>query len=511
MVTVTDLFCGAGGSSSGAVAVPGVRVAMAANHWRLAVDTHQANHPGTDHDCADVSQVDPRRYPRTDVLWASPSCTNHSTAKGRRRAEQQASLFDPPDEAAERSRATMWDVVRFAEHHAYRAVVVENVVDAARWVLWPAWRSALDALGYHARVVYLNSMHAHAAGPPAPQSRDRLYVVCWRRGDRAPEVDRWTRPRAWCPVCDRQVAAVQSWKQPESRWGRYRAQYVYRCPHRACGHRVVEPGWLPAAAAIDWTLPAQRIGDRVRPLAPKTIARIAAGLRRYAGTAAAPLLVPVEGRDQTAARPAAEPMRTQTARNETGLSGSAGMLPFIAALRGSHTQDSPVTAVLPTFAASGTHHGLVGHPPALVMRNNTARGDQGQMSTPVTEPIRTITASGRQSLIRWDQRSSQALHAGDTGQAGGVDAATQTALVGDALIGGVVQVEDCTFRMLEPHEISAGMAFPRGYVVLGTKREKVRQLGNAVTPPAARDLIAAVVEALTGDTPTPTGGGAGRG
>jgi len=34
--------------------------------------------------------------------------------------------------------------------------------------------------------------------------------------------------------------------------------------------------------------------------------------------------------------------------------------------------------------------------------------------------------------------------------------------------------------------------------VLGNKRERVRQLGNAVTPPAARDLIAAVVEAITG-------------
>jgi DNA (cytosine-5)-methyltransferase 1 len=33
-----------------------------------------------------------------------------------------------PDAAAERSRATMWDVPRFAETHRYQAVVVENVV-----------------------------------------------------------------------------------------------------------------------------------------------------------------------------------------------------------------------------------------------------------------------------------------------------------------------------------------------------------------------------------------------
>lgn len=71
-----------------------------------------------------------------------------------------------PDEAAERSRATMWDVVRFAEPHRYRAIVVENVAAAARWELWEAWRHALAALGYQLKVVYLNSMHASAAGLP---------------------------------------------------------------------------------------------------------------------------------------------------------------------------------------------------------------------------------------------------------------------------------------------------------------------------------------------------------
>lgn len=52
MITVTDLFGGAGGSGLGAVGVSGVELVMAANHWQLAVDTHQANFPTTDHDCA---------------------------------------------------------------------------------------------------------------------------------------------------------------------------------------------------------------------------------------------------------------------------------------------------------------------------------------------------------------------------------------------------------------------------------------------------------------------------
>lgn len=119
-----------------------------------------------------------------------------------------------PDEAAQRSRATMWDVVRFAEHHRYRAIVVENVVDAARWVMWPAWLHAMTLLGYQHRVVYLNSMHAPAVmAPRAPQSRDLVYVVFWRTGQRAPQLDVW--PRGWCERCGRDVEAVQSWKRPD--------------------------------------------------------------------------------------------------------------------------------------------------------------------------------------------------------------------------------------------------------------------------------------------------------
>ena len=38
---------------------------------------------------------------RTDLMWASPECTNHSKANGRRRTDAQPDLFDEvlPDEA----------------------------------------------------------------------------------------------------------------------------------------------------------------------------------------------------------------------------------------------------------------------------------------------------------------------------------------------------------------------------------------------------------------------------
>ncbi|WP_280471840.1 DNA cytosine methyltransferase [Nocardia cyriacigeorgica] len=435
MLTMTDLFCGAGGSSSGAAQVPGVVVRLAANHWPLAVETHNANHPDTDHDCADLSQVDPRRYPRTDLLWASPECTNHSVARARpRNIDATPDLFGDilPNEAAERSRATMWDVVRFAEHHRYRAVVVENVVDAAKWVLFDAWMTAMRSLGYAHRVVFLNSMHAHATGAPAPQSRDRMYVVFWRAGQAAPDLNRWTRPRAWCPNCDREVTAVQGWKNPARPWGRYRAQYLWRCPSVTCRNTIVEPDWLPAATVIDWNLRGQRIGDRAKPLAAKTIARIQAGLDKFANSpTAAPLLVPVEGRDGKVAQPVTAPIRTMTTRSETGVlipdaDGAArGRWGVVVPLRNHNTAKS-TSEPLDTIAAAGTHHGL-------------------------TIPAPTV--------------------------------------------------EDCEFRMLEPHEIKQAMAFDRDYLMHGNRREQVRLAGNAVTPPAARDLIAAVAESLGHEIP----------
>ena len=116
--TITDLFCGAGGSSLGAEAAGGTLV-MAANHWQMAIEVHQANFPNAGHDCADISQADPRRYPATDILLASPECTNHSQARGISRKRQDPTLWDAPDPTAERSRATMWDVPRFAEQVRY--------------------------------------------------------------------------------------------------------------------------------------------------------------------------------------------------------------------------------------------------------------------------------------------------------------------------------------------------------------------------------------------------------
>jgi DNA (cytosine-5)-methyltransferase 1 len=293
---IVDLFCGAGGSSIGAE-LAGGRLVLGLNHWLRAVETHATNFQHADHDCEDISSLTTRqikrylRHAHPTVMIAGPECTNHSIAKGAaRRKPQAASLFDDgPGNADEqdKSRATMWDVARFAEQaiiagHPLQAIVVENVVDAFKWGagddggLFNAWLTAIDALGYEHEIVWLNSMFAPPAPDPAPQSRDRMYVVFWLKGRKAPELR--VEPPAWCPSCERLVAGQQVWKRPDRRpWGRYGAQYLYGCP--AC-RAIVLPGAFPAISIIDPELPAPKIGERDRPLATNTRERIRRGLER---------------------------------------------------------------------------------------------------------------------------------------------------------------------------------------------------------------------------------------
>lgn len=541
MTTWIDFFAGAGGSCTGIFAVPGMQVTMAANHNKLVTEIHAANYQQTDHAVVDLHQERPSFFKRTECAWFSPECTKWSQASGAQMPAIEEGLFEDSlsDDVKSRSRLLMFDVLRYIEFHRYRLVIVENVVDIATQAqyrtAWQVWSSELRALGYTFRVMSLNSMHAQLFGAPAPQSRDRIYIVAWPDGERAPDLDRVVRPRAYCSRCDVVVESVQSFKP--RRWvGRYRQAYLYCCSQ--CG-LVVEPYWLPASAAIDWSLPGTRIGDREKQLADKTLARIAAGIARYWGpihleaagnqydaadprhprhgdpdayyrawpieealkalhtTNSKALAIPVEGRDGKTARPVDLPFRTQTARLESALVNP----PFIAEMRGTSTA-RPVSEPAGTFTADGANHALVqsyygntseARPTsdalgtlttvdryALLTRHNNNRGDQSNLTTPIDEWMRTLTTTAQQSIIR---------RPGDV-TAADVKAARE-------------MIPDVMFRMFRPHEVAAGMAFPTDYVWQPVDRLKpisnrdlVKAAGNAVTPPAARDLVAVATESL---------------
>jgi DNA (cytosine-5)-methyltransferase 1 len=177
----------------------------------------------------------------------------------------------------------------------------------------------------------------------------------------------------------------------------------------------------------------------------------------------------------------------------------------------------PIWDPVHTVRAGGQHH-------AVVMRNNTARGDQGQMSTPVREPMRTVTTKGHQSLVMANTQNgvprpaerdpAQTLRTEGglalvvpydrTGEARRADAeptATLTTRDRAAVVLTDEDIDDCRFRMFALHEIAGAMVMRwhtdgTEYTVLGNKRERMAQYGNAVTPPAMELLVGRLLEVL---------------
>lgn len=561
-LTVTDQFCGAGGSSQGVRAVAesiggGLELRLALNHWALAIETHQTNFPQALHDCTDVSACDPRRYPSTDILITSPECTNHSLAKGQKIASSQIALYNSGklDPAAERSRATMWDVPRFAEYHNYRLIIVENVVDARRWVMFSAWLLAMQSLGYDFQCVYLNSMHCH----PTPQSRDRMYVVFWKKGNRKPDLD--IKPLAWCGKCSKDIQSIQSWKRANVRYGKYRRQYVYRCPHCTS---IVEPYYYSAFNAIDWSRKGERIGERSKPLADSTMKRIRYGLDKYGknpviittrytsgvdcrvrhigrelptqpGDASHGTSIPFmtytdhsKANDGLHVSHSAEPMRTQTTSQVAGVCVPAMLIknyggnydpkyasvpigdtlhtvttadhhalltmPFIDEAN-STSKGRSIADALCTVTAGGNHHYLV-QPPLIVNNKGQSKSSpsltQGLPTQTTLQHLGLIQSGAWQSFIGYYYQSNQTSHP-VTDPIGTCTVKDRHFLIGYEQN---LNVDDCYYRMLYPDEIGRAMAFGNDYVVLGNSRDKVKQYGNAVTPPAMEELVRRCVESL---------------
>jgi DNA (cytosine-5)-methyltransferase 1 len=415
----------------------------------------------------------------------------------------------------------MWDVVRFAEQKIlkgspYRAIVVENVVDAFKWgadddgQLFAAWRQAMTGLGYKSQIVYLNSMFA----PPTPQSRDRMYVVFWQKGIKPPNLN--ISPPSWCPTCEELVDGQQVWKKPENPWGRYGAQYLYACPN--CQGFAL-PGVFPAASAIDWEIPAERIGDRDRPLAQNTRDRIKRGLERLAsepfairllqGGTPKPLTLPFVTLTQRHDLAMVLPVAGNTFERTPGNRARDATTSPMDTIHG--TLDRAVVMVqrngrvlhpaepAHTMRAGGFHHGVV-------MRNNNHRGDPGSMVTSDLEPIRAMTTHCHQSLVIPYQSIPHRA-----------DEPCKTITTRDRLALLVPpeppktpppprelndkDIDDCSFRMFQLPEIARTMTMdnhPNGgdYIVTGNKRERMAQYGNAVTPPAMQLLVSRLAETL---------------
>lgn len=477
---IADLFCGAGGTSAGAVEaaeILGYQTSLTAiNHWGVAIATHQANHPDSRHLCTSLDNINPLhlyKEDELDVLWASPECTHHSCARGGKPINDQ-------------SRSTAWCVVRWAEALRPKHILVENVPEFETWgaigtngrplatkrgATFLAWVGALESLGY---VVGWRVLCAADYGDPT--TRRRLFVQCVRGRRKIV----WPNP-THCPAGEVDM-------------------FGSRKP------------WATARnSVIDWSLPGKSIYERKYPLSKKTMERIMDGLNKFG---LKPFIVP----QQTNPTPKSVdvPLPTVCAEGSQAKLVEAFIMSAGGPVCSPRSVDLPVGTVL-----CRDHRAIV--EPFLVPQNSsngprsidtpaptvttTSRGiglveaallpqGGGGVLRPVDEPVPTVHCDGAIALVE-----PYLISYYGTGGPKSVDNPLKTVTAKDRM--GLVRPEvvidgqryrlDIRFRMLQPHELAAAQGFRKDYKFTGNKSDRVKQIGNAVPRRLARALVLAVL------------------
>lgn len=501
---IVDNFAGGGGASTGIELATGYSVDIAINHDPEAIKMHKANHPNTKHYCENVWAVDPvkacKEHP-VGLAWFSPDCKHFSKAKGGK----------PKDKNI---RGLAWVALRWAGLVRPRVIMLENVEEFKTWGplnrrhhpikskqgrTFEKFVHQLTDLGYEVQFKELV-----AADYGAPTMRKRFFMIA--RCDGKPIV--WPEPTH---------APADS---EEAKKG------------------LLKP-YVGAYTQLDFSLPCQSIFDTseeikekygiraVRPLAQKTMDRIARGLKKFVLDNPEPFIIQCNHGGERRPNDIREPMPTITGKHGYGV-----VEPYLVQCKynneaqnvrkpigtlttvGSHLLVEPKLAPIIDKAYGGNYQGAgskvdepidtittVDHnrlivPTLIQYHSETAQGEvRGQT---IKDPIMTVDGSNRYGLvtsflskfyksgIRQDEReplhtiTTSAGHFGEVraflikyyGDATGqdiekpLDTVTTKDRFGLVTIEGVdYQIVDIGLRMLEPKELYGCQGFPADYII----------------------------------------------
>lgn len=508
---LVDNFSGGGGTSTGIEQATGYSVDIAINHDPEAIRMHKANHPYTKHYCEDVWQVDPvaacKGHP-VGLAWFSPDCKHFSKAKGGK----------PKDKFI---RGLAWVACRWAGLVRPRVIMLENVEEFKTWgplnrghhpikakqgKTFEKFVQQLTDLGYEVQFKELV-----AADYGAPTMRKRFFMIA--RCDGKPIV--WPEP-THAPADSEEVKAG-----------------------------LLKP-YVGAYTQLDFSLPCPSIFDTseeikekygiraVRPLAPKTMERIARGLKKFVLENPEPFIIQCNHGGERRPNDIREPMPTITGKHGYGIVEpymvQIGQTGF-AADRSKDVRE-PLTTIV-----SKNEHCLIEPKLAPYMGTNTTNHPGGNCK----EPIHTITTGNQQCLItptliqysetrdnsitgqhikdpimnvdgaNRRERVAAFLHKYyDGGYKGAgenvenplptmLDTVTAQDRFGLVTINGTdYQIVDIGLRMLEPRELYGCQGFPDDYIIdhdytgkTYPRSEQVRRCGNAVCPPIPAALVRA--------------------
>ena len=500
-----DNFAGGGGASTGIEMATGISVDIAINHDPEAIKMHKANHPSTKHYCENVWAVDPveacNGHP-VALAWFSPDCKHFSKAKGGK----------PKDKNI---RGLAWVALRWAGLVRPDVIMLENVEEFKTWgplnrrhhpikakqgATFQKFVGQLESLGYkveHRELV--------AADYGTPTMRKRFFLVA---------------------RCDGKTIV---W--PEPTHGPEDSEAVKA--------GLLEP-YVGAYTQLDFSLPCPSIFDTaeeikekygiraVRPLAPKTMERIARGLKKFVIDNAEPFIVPIgygerkgqeprvhdiknplptivssgkhylcapaliqyhseTSKDEVRGQAIENPIMTVDGSNRYGLVTS-----FIQKYYGGNYQGNGSDIKEPLHTITTLERNAM-CAATLIQMNNHCDGRD------VREPIPTITAGDghfgevRAFLIKYyGQGTGQDIKEP-------LDTVTAQDRFGLVTVNGVdYQIVDIGLRMLEPRELYGCQGFPDDYIIdhdyTGKeypRSEQVRRCGNAVCPPIPAALVKA--------------------
>lgn len=367
---IVDNFAGGGGASTGIELATGYSVDIAINHDPEAIRMHKTNHPNTKHYCEDVWQVDPvkacKGYP-VGLAWFSPDCKHFSKAKGGK----------PKDKFI---RGLAWVACRWAGLVRPRVIMLENVEEFKTWgplnrgkhpikskqgKTFEKFVQQLTDLGYEVQFRELV-----AADYGAPTMRKRFFLIA--RCDGKPIT--WPEPTH---------GPADSERVKNGRLKPYVGAYTQIDFSRPC------PSIFDTSEQIK-----EKYGIRaVRPLAPKTMARIARGLKKFVLENPEPFIIQCNHGGERKPGDIREPMPTITGKHGYGVVEpymvQIGQTGF-AADRSKDVRE-PLTTIV-----SKNEHCLIS--PLLIQYHSETVKDEVRGQT-IADPVMTVDSSNRYGLV----------------------------------------------------------------------------------------------------------------
>ena len=367
---IVDNFAGGGGASTGIEMATGYSVDIAINHDPEAIKMHKANHPNTEHYCENVWAVDPvkacKGHP-VGLAWFSPDCKHFSKAKGGK----------PKDKNI---RGLAWVALRWAGLVRPKVIMLENVEEFKTWgplnrrhhpikskqgKTFEKFVQQLTDLGY--KVEFRELI---AADYGAPTMRKRFFMIA--RCDGKPIV--WPEP-THAPADSEEVKA--GLKKP----------------------------YVGAYTQLDFSLPCPSIFDTseeikekygiraVRPLAQKTMDRIARGFIKFVLNNPKPFIIQCNHGGERRPNDIREPMPTITGKHGYGIVEpymvQIGQTGF--AKDRSKDVREPLTTIV-----SKNEHCLIS--PTLIQYHSETSKD-GVRGQTIEDPIMTVDSSNRYGLV----------------------------------------------------------------------------------------------------------------